>query len=72
MYYYYPQFTDEETETQKVHTVSKWLRQDLNPRSLMIAVISQQRWQLPGRCVARYAVGFLSNEKLPKHCKTIR
>lgn len=56
MYYYYPQFTDEETKTQRGHMVSKWCRKHLNPRSLMTVVMSQQRRWLPGRCVDRYAV----------------
>lgn len=56
MYYYYPQFTDKETKMQRGHMVSKWWRKNLNPRSLMTVVMSQQRRWLPGRCVDRYAV----------------
>lgn len=56
MYYYYPQFTDEETKTQRGRMVTKWWRKNLNPRSLTTVVMSQQRRWLPGRCVDRYAV----------------
>lgn len=63
MYYYYPQFTDEETKTQRGHMVRKWWRKDLNPRSLMTVVMRQQRWWVPGRCVDRYAVASSLMEK---------